>query len=181
MIEPTDRLARGLRRFNFERPDTALCPVNRYHNARAWIDEVLTAGFVTSEGYLGVGPGVDHADPRWPAKCEYCDYHFGPGDEWQVWMDWIYRSPSGDVFKLCDAPPGSMWYADWSSHKGPDGRCLMMKLPGGFDWMIDGPSGNGNHSPWTRTGAPPMVTANPSILVTGHYHGWLRDGYLIEC
>jgi hypothetical protein len=79
-----------------------------------------------------------------------------------------------------------MWDAWWYSdkHKGPDGKCLVVRTPGG-DWIVDAKAIDGNG--WTRTGTPPKVTANPSIGI-GHeegkpwtYHGWLRDGHLVEC
>lgn len=46
------------------------------------------------------------------------------------------------------------------------------------NWLVDAPSKQG--SPWTREGKPPKVTARPSIL-TSRYHGFLTDGFLVEC
>lgn len=64
------------------------------------------------------------------------------------------------------------------------GRCLVVQTPAG-EWVVDSPSAN-EKKPWQRTGEPPFVTASPSILFDGAhggraYHGWLRDGQLVEC
>ena len=50
----------------------------------------------------------------------------------------------------------------------------MLKTPGG-DWILDAISSQGNF--WTREGEPPNITAHPSII-TGNYHGWLKNGIL---
>jgi hypothetical protein len=74
-----------------------------------------------------------------------------------------------------------MWDAWWMpSPKGPDGRYLVVRLPGNHEWAIDGPSSQHREpGAWTRTGTPPRITASPSILA-GDYHGWLRDGVLSD-
>jgi hypothetical protein len=70
------------------------------------------------------------------------------------------------------------WMKDFSDYKKrSDGIMLCVKTPGG-DWIVDGPSNNGNG--WERTGTVPKITATPSILMA-RYHGWLRDGWLVEC
>ena len=65
------------------------------------------------------------------------------------------------------------------SIKNPDGKSLVVTLPSLETWYIDGPSANG--AGWTRTGSVEEGTLNvtPSIL-TPKYHGFLRDGYLVE-
>lgn len=62
---------------------------------------------------------------------------------------------------------------------GPDGRSLVVTLPSLEYWYIDGTASNGGG--WTRTGSVEDGTLNvtPSIL-TPKYHGFLRDGYLVE-
>lgn len=64
--------------------------------------------------------------------------------------------------------------------KYPDGMSLVVTLPSLETWYIDGPSSNGGEG-WTRTGSVEDGTLNvtPSIL-TIKYHGFLRDGYLVE-
>ncbi len=76
-----------------------------------------------------------------------------------------------------DLAPGAMWW---------DGGDLNVKLPSGSEWNIDrgrihNATNPANRLPaWTRTGEPPLVTANPSINHVGQYHGLLRDGMLTD-
>lgn len=130
-----------------------------------------------------------HDDPRWPTTCT-CGYVFAEDDTWQLNFDTLYRRvDNGEEFTVRDAPAGSLWNAEWlKSEKrvGPDGLNLMLRLPGGGDWNIDGPSNNGPG--WTRSGTPPLLTVTPSILAHGdtphldcYYHGFLTNGVLINC
>jgi hypothetical protein len=127
---------------------------------------------------------AEKADPRWPTHCD-CGYAFAPEDNWQVNVHTLYSSPQKNLL-LCtlhDAPAGAMWDAPWfHGHGGghprnPDGLYLVVRTPAG-DWLVDGPATNGPG--WTRTGTPPLVTANPSIGFGNpmHMHGWLRNGVL---
>jgi hypothetical protein len=193
MIEPTDRARRFLRRFTYR--SNAPCPVNSWgHEASVRIEDAPLEGLTERGSYFGDAGGVQHSDRRWPKKCEACGaYKFKNGDEWQVTQERIYRrQDTGEECTLRDAPTGAMWYADWMSEgmdasltgpgtfKGPDGRCLYVMVPGNHPACLDGPATNGPG--WTRTGTPPDVTASPSIWAdapTG-WHGWLRDGELIE-
>lgn len=68
------------------------------------------------------------------------------------------------------APVGAMWDATWLKTKGPDGRCLVVRTPGG-DWQIDG-------GVWQRTGAAPLLTVTPSYAA-GDYEAFLTDGHLV--
>lgn len=134
-------------------------------------------------------PAVERADPRWPKACP-CGYTFEDGDMWQGFADRLLkRVDTGEVLTWGTAPAGAMfdasWYHDWM--QGDDGRSLLVKLPGGADWLIDGCANNcackgkpkdQKHHCWTRTGTLPNITAQPSILVP-NYHGWLRDGWLV--
>ena len=87
------------------------------------------------------------------------------------------------------------WYGDSDFCSFPiDGLHLMVNCPGTADgkgsahWYVDGRAGNGdpNSRGWTRTGDPkanpPTITANPSIQITrtNGYHGWLRNGKLVD-
>lgn len=100
---------------------------------------------------------------------------------------------------------GSMWY-EWEStwdeahqellYQGlrahpssPDGKSLVVILPNGHAWYIDGHASNctwkdRSHCCWSRTGAPPLVTVGKgppcsdgagSIKSPG-YHGHLANG-----
>ena len=124
--------------------------------------------------------------PAWPSACA-CGYRFEDGDAWQVFSRELWRrADTGEVGTFEDFGPGAMWNAWWmisrpwdgevGKHVGPDGRCLVVKTPGG-EWTIDGPASNGPG--WTRTGAAPRITARPSILA-GKYHGFLTDGELVS-
>ncbi len=123
-------------------------------------------------------------DPRWPVRC-LCGYPFQPSDRWVHRYTRLFKKVDEDhLLLLAQAPAGAMWFADWypDAWKGPDGRTLVVRTPGG-DWIIDGPSWNNgvetHPKPWTRAGRPPIITVIPSINQPT-YHGWLRCGVLEE-
>jgi hypothetical protein len=106
------------------------------------------------------------------------------------------RSDNGEMTTLGNAPVGAMWYADWMGIKGPDGHCLVVRLPGGHDWMVDGRCSNctlpndNEHQCWVRHGEPPNVTVDKNGLTCGAgagsiqipgWHGFLRNGELVTC
>ena len=75
-----------------------------------------------------------------------------------------------------------MWYDDRWGHDpsvgwlGPDGRCLVVKTPGGtcyLDREVDG------HKVHLRVGTPPAISVATSLAV-GRWRGWLREGALID-
>jgi hypothetical protein len=126
---------------------------------------------------------IPHDDPRWPKTCHVCGTPFRDEDNWQHNVHRLYSgAPDGKLYTVRDMPPGSMYDATWWPKKGPDGICMHVVLPpaGGLAdyWNVDGPSSNGPG--WTRTGTIPLVTARPSIQ-TPRYHGFLTDGFLMEC
>ena len=121
---------------------------------------------------------------------------FAQDDRQQVWFETVYRrSDTHRLVMLRDAPVGAMWHAPWyremaersqeagqtkptfSAH--PDGRCLMVRTPGG-DWCVDQRSSQGGY--WRRDGVPPYVTAHPSIALGDpeRYHGWRKGGILVD-
>jgi hypothetical protein len=180
-LEETDAVARFLRRYSRAND----CPGHGYHNAMTRIeDDVARAGEMID---LTPGRSVDAfvADDRWPSKCEHCARPFIVDEEWQVFSERIYRrADNGELVTLRDVPPGAMWNAWWIGHRSempkPDEIRLMVKTPDG-DWYVDGKASNGPG--WTRTGDPranpSTVTATPSIAMQ-KYHGWLRDGRLVD-
>lgn len=111
---------------------------------------------------------------------------------------YVYETSDGRCYHLGDhpittesgeaidpAPVGAMWDCDWMHgchendtcyDRNNDGMVLCVRTPGG-DWVIDAPSRNGGF--WSRTGTAPDITVTPSIVQPG-YHGWLRDGCLVE-
>lgn len=179
LLERVDLARSSLRRYVDSA--TAKCPLpHGYHDAKVVIADVEP--FVSR--FEGSGyDDVPHDDPRWPVACA-CGQAFAPGDHWQHNLDRLYRDPrDGKLYTTREAPAGAMWFCDWyakeQGYKGPDGRALVVKLPDGTEWLVDGPATN-SKTPWSRTGEPPMVTARPSILTHG-YHGFLTNGRLEEC
>lgn len=186
LIVATDRCKRELRRFTWsaEQP----CPLHEGSGHDAMVPIEDGPVLLSPEGYQ-LSEEAPRADPRWPTACA-CGYVFQERDQWQLFSQRIYvREDTGQEYTLKfrgpnAAPVGAMWDAPWNVERGekwtgPDGRCLMVRLPpDGHDWCIDGPS-SGDGPGWTRTGVPPMITVTPSIL-TPKYHGFLRDGVLTD-
>lgn len=143
-----------------------------------------------------------HEDPRWPKACP-CGYEFRAEDEWQAGHRDLYVRIDGQpgVYTLRDQVPGMMWDAPWMGEyaRGVDGRCLVVVLPNGHEWMIDGPASNctmkgeKTHRCWIRHGTPPKLTvdknagtsdasapttcaAGAGSIQGGDYHGFLQGG-----
>lgn len=186
LLEPTGRQRRWLRRY-IRHAEGWTC-AEGWHEARTLLDEV--------DERQPSGDSWPHEDERWPRTCSQCSYAFSPDDQWQLFVESLWRrSDTGEVTTVREAPAGAMWYADWITvdrWKGPDGRTLMCKTPGG-EWMIDGQASNctlpndEEHRCWVRTGEPPRVTAGKTgrtcsagagSIACGSYHGFLRDGVL---
>jgi hypothetical protein len=181
-LQPLGKIRRSLRRF---RSSDIKCPKPYqgwdYCNAECFIDELPYPIKQVVESY-----SFPHDDPRWPNACTGCGAPFKDDDTWQVFVDTLYtRSDTGEVTTIREAPAGAMWDSWWmpdAYRNKTDGLALILKLPGGHTWGVDGPSSSHKEAgAWTRTGTPPKLTASPSILVPGGYHGWLRDGVLVEC
>ncbi len=193
-VDPGDTAQETLRRYGAS--DSPPCPgIMGYHNA------VVVLGDVPwHEMFHGRGIDVTAAvrgDTRWPKFCTACGYAFRDEDTWQYnVLQYFVDQVTGEKYLLSDGPAGMMFRADWMEnigngmYKGPDGIALCVRVPGGHDWLIDGPSNSGNG--WTREGTPPVITARPSILfdevkdkegriVSSGYHGFLTNGVLEEC
>jgi hypothetical protein len=185
-VEPAPFAEESFRRYVSYNPDSK-CAVDYYHDATVVIAEKVPWLDKDSTGSGETPTTILKTDPRWPVYCG-CGYLFSQEDHWQHNFRQLYqRQDTGELLPLARMPAGAMWDADWHREtlKGPDGRCLVVRTPGG-DWMVDAKSRSGGG--WTRTGEVPKVTANPSILIGSpkegepdKYHGWLRDGWLIEC
>lgn len=139
----------------------------------------------------------------WPTNCA-CGYAFVEDDHWQVFGDALYqRADTGAIVTLRGAPPGAMWDAWWMHGikggflfgPGEDGLVLMVKLPNGHDWCPDRRASNctmpndDNHRCWRRHGDPrtgpvtvdkngPTCAAGAGSILSGDYHGFLRNGEL---
>lgn len=186
LVEPTTRYRVNLRRYNKD----LKCPANGWcHNTDVFIGTREVPG-----EHPPIGDTFPHDDPRWPQKCDFCDYRFVETDEWQENHDCLWVAPDGKTYTLISpdqmtndkafaAPPGAMWRATWlepSCGVGPDGRSYVVRTPDG-DWHIDGGYGTApRNGVWTRIGDAPNFTVTPSIML-GKYHGWLKSGRLEEC
>jgi hypothetical protein len=184
----TEQIKRTLRRWTFgdgEHPhDKCEASGYGYHNAHSPFD--VRVAVRLPNGCFPVQLGPARTDPRWPQRCA-CGYQFQDDDEWQVFVEWLYRHPqTGALVIESEFPLGAMWWVDHypasfdsklHAERG-GGPHLFVKTPGG-PWDIDAKSSNGDG--WTRTGTPPHITAHPSILIEGRYHGWLKDGVLSPC
>lgn len=185
MIESTDREKRYLRRFTWQAEGH--CPAHpRWgHDARVLIDEApMPPKPAEDDGpfHERIVKEWPHDDRRWPAQCA-CGYEFQDTDQWRLHTETIYRRlDTGAEMTIKDAPIGAMydawWLHDMKSFRVVDGHTLMVKLPGGGEWCIDGESVTGGF--WQRSGKAPKITARPSILHPGVYHGWLTDGVLSD-
>lgn len=185
-LEPTEFARVSLRRYKGY-GEEGPCPTSglKYHNASTVVvpmtprslDDKFDTGFNEDEQY-------PHDDPRWPKACS-CGFVFPEDAHWQINTQRLYGNPEMNGFLTIDeAPVGAMWNAWWYDTKGPDGRCIVVRTPGG-DWIVDYPCKDGKG--WTRTGEPPNITARPSIGIGRNenggwlYHGFLTDGHLVEC
>lgn len=213
LLLPTDHARVQLRRYVYS--SVAKCPQSGlgYHNAhsRSLCNVPMHDSEPDADGhrhwvYEDV-PDIPHDDPRWPSHCR-CGYAFTEADEWQVWVEPVYRRQ--DTMRsttLRDAPPGAMWFADWMSDfwKGTDGRCVVVKLPNGNDWVIDAIAHNCDapcldcgkplsahmqskptipcrkmnpkpHNCWVRHGEPPNLTVDKKGVTCGAGAGSIQSG-----
>ena len=190
LIEPVDRYQVRLRRYRLSGENP--CPYKGWiHNA----DVLVGVEEHTSPPPSGEEPRFPKSDPRWPAKCDRCDFRFEPTDEWQVNYDQLYRAPDGEEYtvlgldqftvdKTSFAPVGALWRASWKEPATTyDGHSYVVRTPGG-DWHIDG--SGADRTRWDRSGIAPKFTVRPSILIgrkedgSWEYHGYLTDGRLDE-
>jgi hypothetical protein len=180
-FERVPEIARFYRRYGRTNECEWKPGVLSYCNACVPMDVVPLAG-----EDIDIQPMPPKDDPRWPTKCERCGYEFVDSDPWQVFSDWRFKNTeTNSILNFRDLPVGAMYHTHWygDEMRGPDGLALTVILPDRTPWCIDGYAhNNGVRTPngWTRTGTPPKVSANPSIMTPG-YHGWLKDGVLTDC
>jgi hypothetical protein len=113
------------------------------------------------------------------------------------------RTDTGETGLLADFPAGAMWFGDWypdsmfNPQLGP-GKTLIVRTPGG-DWVIDQQANNctipgdysqAEHHCWVIHGTPPTITvdkdgvtckAGGGSIAQKNWHGFLRNGFLLEC
>lgn len=118
MLRATERERRALRRYVHREGESCAAPY-RFHAASTPIGEGVIVR--SSDGYMATPQEHDRNDPRWPAKCEHCEYVFRDDDAWQVSGDAIYVDSDGREFSQLDAPPGGIIEAWWLfDPKGPE-------------------------------------------------------------
>lgn len=194
LITPTLHAQLALRRY--WKPvagDAASCA--HYHNAETPVGR----GTYTrdTDGYFNLVDEVGTAEDRWPTACDKCGAPVPDDAEKQLFADHVWISASGEEYsQQRDRVPGMMWNAWWAGEwaRGPDGQCLCVILPDGFEWMIDGPASNCTmpddrgpfdkaHRCWVRHGEPPNLVVDKngrtcaagagSIQSRRSYHGFL--------
>lgn len=202
LIEETNRTKVFLRRY--QRSETNRnCPYpgnGGYHQAMTLLCEEPVE---RNEGNFiinGTKPRPPDDDPRWPVACS-CGYVFTGLDVRQRFTQKIFRrADTGEELVLQDAPPGAMWYAWWFDDswrvQGP--HALVVRLPDKSDWIVNADANNCNwpggdraqahHHCWPYRGTPPIIdvskdygptcTAGAGSILTAHWHGFLRNGYL---
>lgn len=202
MLEPTGKVDRRLRRYaalDAKRPDVPPCPLRpgqySLHDSSEALDVIDAAP--DEKGRLTSGDLWPHDDLKWPKACG-CGYVFQAADEWQLFVERLYRrADTAELLTLRNAPPGAMWYATWYEHIpewcGPDGKALVCVCPGGGVWHIDSVAsnctrrGDKTHRCWIRHGTPPNITvdkngntcdAGAGSIQTDNWHGFLRNGVL---
>lgn len=203
-LEATDQAERYLRKWESASPEVPRCPAHGFHQAYRALERG-PAVFALGDPHksLAVLPCLPANDPRWPSKCDHCDYEFRDPHRSHA-QHLLYRRSDGEMLTRQDSPVGSMWDAHWYRAPGPDGICLVVKTPAG-EWLVDGKASNCqardlDHYCWPRTGDPrdpqgpsPLNVAGNggckvgagSISIRsrlyGNYHGFLRNGYLRAC
>ncbi len=181
LIEATGRTRYTLRRYS-----EAKCKLRHgYHNAESGV--IGETQDDPTKDYFGSNPPamIPTTDDRWPRRCA-CGYAFEDADKSQVFAHPLFKFvDTGEVVTLEDAPAGAIWDASWWPDKGADGKAWSVRLPDGTDWMTENTATNcrcpktPGHRCWSRSGTAPLLTVNPSIQ-TPRWHGWLRDGRLVE-
>lgn len=194
-LEPTGTVRRWLRRYSYA-GNGHTC-ADGYHDAIVDLDSAVPDVDQVN------GDTWPHDDPRWPVECERgCGYRFVDDDQWQLstWHEYTSPQRPGETFTLRPGEeiPGAMWDATWWPWKGPDGRSICVVLPNGHTWGIDmvatnctrpddkaTPPEQRQHWCWLRHGEPPVLTvdkdgptcaAGAGSILSGDYHGFLRNG-----
>jgi hypothetical protein len=207
LLEPTERQRQKLRRYTrstgwdaeakrsiYPNP----CPISGSgHDAETPIED---GAVKRSEHGAVMADRWPHDDPRYPTHCA-CGYAFTDADEYQLFVELIFtRADTGEEMTIREAPPGAMWWCDWmgTAWHPQLGRMFCVKLPDGTNWMPDTQANNctmpedhdqAHHHCWVVTGELPHLTiskdgptcgAGAGSIQSTNYHGFLRDGYLVE-
>jgi hypothetical protein len=133
----------------------------------------------------------------WPGTCDRCGKAFTHEDTISSGENTVYTNADRSWFGLLsEAPPGAMWWAHWMDeylHHQLE-HVLVVKTPGG-DWCPDERCSNctrtddKEHFCWVLHGPIENVTVDKSgntcaagagSILTGGYHGFLRNGELVR-
>ena len=180
--------------------DWGTCPATRDGKSRHWrqVDQMQIP--VSDPGHTP-WPAPEIAYDWTPETCQRCGAVYDGAELWRgAGTHPIFDTPTGRP------SPGDMYLlgrGGYLHHNGEchfwdncDGRHLHVVLPNGNDWDIDSRASNCDqpdertHRCWTRTGEPPNVTVGKSgrtcgagagSILSGDYHGFLRDGQLVPC
>jgi hypothetical protein len=152
-LEPSTTVRRSLRRYASDwdydgspAVNRLPCPAGYQHEAEAFLDmlEVPVPIGTETDERMTSGDIFLHDYPSWPRSCA-CGFEFREEDGWQLSVNRLYRRvDTGEEARLHEFGPGAMWYADWmlqegsDAWRGPDGHSLVVRLPDGHDWNVDG-------------------------------------------
>jgi len=202
-LEPTGMSIRFLRVFASGQD----CDAGGYCDARVIVGPVPKDQAITRTPAPGDDTGI--GAQQWPTACNRCGRAFHvKRSQRQIFHEYEMRvvrampgaaRPVGATCWTGEGPAiaGAMWDAPWmgKSFEGPDGRHLIVMLPNGREWAVDGRANNCTmpddtiHRCWIRHGEPPNLTvdkrgntcsAGAGSIQAGDYHGFLRAGHLVE-
>lgn len=209
-LEATDQVAVGLRRYHSEGSGFTCAEGYHSALVYVGLEPAAYAES-NGRRHLAMRPEAPHDDARWPARCERCSYEFTADDQWQDWQEQVYRRTDTGALRVLrqndpalelgipSAEPGACWDATWMPFsKGPDGMTLMVRCPDGHDWTVDSRASNCTrpddniHRCWVRHGDPrechvtvdkngETCSAGAGSIATPNWHGFLRNGQLVEC
>lgn len=206
LIAPSDRARVWLRRFLRDNEGQP-CPGSYgYHNAMVRLAAEAPLRIAEDGTFDVTTPEIADDDPRWPTKCNECDFVFADDEKRQVHTETIWIAGDGREMILRDAPAGAMfdafWMRGWGSVNG-DGPAWTVVLPGGSPdgrtrtWHIGSEASNctrkgEDHDCWCCHGEAPVLTvdkqpepgrstcqAGAGSIATEDWHGFLRYGLLV--
>jgi len=209
MVEPTGGATVALRRYTkigVGEDRAKDCPGGGgYHDALYPLEGIVPVELDDECIFRVDTPEVADDDPRWPTVCSKCQMPFIDGqDPKQVFTEVLYGDAAGNTWTQRELPPGAIWEAkwmgDWARING-SGPTLVIKLPGGHEWTPGGQASNcgrkgeplGSHDCWCVHGTAPALTidknpepgrttctAGAGSIASRNWHGFLRDGKLVE-
>lgn len=144
LLEPTPLERVSMRVLDYR--DGVVCPKGGSHRGELVLGDFRSADRVGDEYVWPVAHPAD-GDPRWPKACEKCGQAFGADAHRGLSSERIFtRTDTRAIVTLDDTTPGAVWRAPWyedsPEYRGPDGRCYVVKLPDGHDWIIDSRASN---------------------------------------